>query len=51
MYYEHKKHDGSLPLIGVNTFLGGKESHAEGGEVEFKKRGRPYSCYSQVFAA
>jgi methylmalonyl-CoA mutase len=22
MYYEHKKHDGSLPLIGVNTFLG-----------------------------
>jgi hypothetical protein len=21
------------------------------GEVEFKKRGRPYSCYSQVFAA
>ena len=21
MYYEHKKHDGSLPLIGVNTFL------------------------------
>lgn len=22
MYYEHKKHDGSLPIIGVNTFLG-----------------------------
>jgi len=22
LYYEHKKHDGSLPLIGVNTFLG-----------------------------
>jgi methylmalonyl-CoA mutase len=21
MYDEHKKHDGSLPLIGVNTFL------------------------------
>ncbi len=21
MTYEHKKHDGSLPLIGVNTFL------------------------------
>ncbi|EQD60357.1 methylmalonyl-CoA mutase, large subunit, partial [mine drainage metagenome] len=21
MVYEHKKHDGSLPLIGVNTFL------------------------------
>jgi isobutyryl-CoA mutase len=22
LYYEHKKHDGSLPLIGVNTYLG-----------------------------
>jgi methylmalonyl-CoA mutase len=21
MYYEHRKHDGSLPIIGVNTFL------------------------------
>ena len=21
IYYEHKKHDGSLPLVGVNTFL------------------------------
>jgi len=37
MYYEHKKHDGSLPLIGVNTFLGGKESHIEGGEVELMR--------------
>lgn len=37
MYYEHKKHDGSLPLIGVNTFLGGKESHAEGGEIELMR--------------
>ncbi|MGR8920438.1 MAG: methylmalonyl-CoA mutase family protein [Gammaproteobacteria bacterium] len=27
LYYEHKKHDGSLPLVGVNTFLpeAGKE--------------------------
>jgi methylmalonyl-CoA mutase len=37
MYYEHKKHDGSLPLIGVNTFLGGKESHIEGGEMELMR--------------
>lgn len=37
MYYEHKKHDGSLPLIGVNTFLGGKESHVEGGTVELMR--------------
>ena len=29
MYYEHKKHDGSLPLVGVNTFLG--KDH--GGEI------------------
>jgi methylmalonyl-CoA mutase len=37
MYYEHKKHDGSLPLIGVNTFHGGKESHVEGGELELMR--------------
>jgi methylmalonyl-CoA mutase len=29
MFYEHKKHDGSLPLIGVNTFL--PKDH--GGEI------------------
>jgi methylmalonyl-CoA mutase len=29
MYYEHKKHDGSLPLIGMNTFL--PKDH--GGEI------------------
>ncbi len=29
MYYEHKKHDGSLPLVGVNTFL--PKAHA--GEI------------------
>ena len=22
MLYEHRKHDGSLPIVGVNTFLG-----------------------------
>jgi len=26
MFYEHKKHDGSLPLVGVNTFLNPKGS-------------------------
>ena len=30
MFYEHKKHDGSLPIVGVNTFL----SEAE--ETEWK---------------
>ncbi|MGY0632739.1 methylmalonyl-CoA mutase family protein [Luteimonas sp. A478] len=28
LYYEHKKHDGSLPLVGVNTFLG-KDGESE----------------------
>ena len=29
LYYEHKKHDGSLPLIGVNTYL----PREHGGEI------------------
>ena len=37
MYYEHKKHDGSLPIIGVNTFLGGKDPQTEGGEIELMR--------------
>jgi methylmalonyl-CoA mutase len=28
MLYEHKKHDGSLPIIGVNTFLNPKGASA-----------------------
>ena len=28
MLYEHRKHDGSLPIIGVNTFLNPKGSEA-----------------------
>jgi len=28
MYYEQKKHDGSLPLIGVNTFLAAESAGA-----------------------
>jgi methylmalonyl-CoA mutase len=28
LYYEHKKHDGSLPIVGVNTFL---PAHGGGG--------------------
>ncbi|MBK6638549.1 MAG: methylmalonyl-CoA mutase family protein [Rhodocyclaceae bacterium] len=30
MHYEHKKHDGSLPIIGVNTFLNPKGSGVAG---------------------
>ncbi|MBP6514146.1 MAG: methylmalonyl-CoA mutase, partial [Steroidobacteraceae bacterium] len=29
LYYEHKKHDGSLPIIGVNTFLPSKRNADE----------------------
>jgi methylmalonyl-CoA mutase len=33
MFYERKKHDGSLPLIGVNTFLPTVSSDASNGTV------------------
>ena len=29
LYYETKKHDGSLPIIGVNTFLSGTDGSEE----------------------
>ncbi len=29
LYYEHKKHDGSLPIVGVNTFLPEQASQDE----------------------
>ena len=29
MYYEHKKHDGSLPIVGVNTFLSDQPASEE----------------------
>ncbi|ALO45541.1 fused isobutyryl-CoA mutase/GTPase IcmF [Pseudohongiella spirulinae] len=32
MYYEHKKHDGSLPIVGVNTFL---NPHGDDHDGEF----------------
>jgi methylmalonyl-CoA mutase len=31
LYYEHRKHDGSLPIVGVNTYLG-----EEGGDAEIR---------------
>ncbi|MFM8154575.1 MAG: methylmalonyl-CoA mutase family protein, partial [Actinomycetes bacterium] len=35
MLYEHKKHDGSLPIIGVNTFL--NPNPAEMGQLELAR--------------
>jgi len=37
LYYEHKKHDGSLPLIGVNTFLPPEGGEQEGGAIELAR--------------
>jgi methylmalonyl-CoA mutase len=37
LYYESKKHDGSLPLVGVNTFLGEEGKHIHGGEQELMR--------------
>jgi methylmalonyl-CoA mutase len=37
LYYESRKHDGSLPIVGVNTFLPPEGSHAEGGELELMR--------------
>ncbi len=37
MHYEHKKHDGSLPLIGVNTFLPEKGQEDEIKELELMR--------------
>ena len=36
LYYESKKHDGSLPLVGVNTFLP-PDGHGEVGEIELMR--------------
>ena len=36
LYYESKKHDGSLPLIGVNTFLP-PDGHGEVGAIELMR--------------
>src|SRR6056297_1198275 len=51
MYYEHKKHDGSLPLIGVNTFLGpdgASEASVEEGQLI---RSGEHEKQAQVLAA
>ena len=35
MLYEHKKHDGSLPIVGVNTFL--NENPETDSEIELAR--------------
>jgi len=36
LYYESRKHDGSLPIVGVNTFLP-PDGHGEVGEIELMR--------------
>jgi methylmalonyl-CoA mutase len=36
LYYEAKKHDGSLPIVGVNTFLP-PDGHGEVGAIELMR--------------
>jgi hypothetical protein len=54
-YYEHKKHDGSLPLIGVNTFLPKEHAvlsfHARDFANAAGGRGRPTYSASESVAA
>jgi methylmalonyl-CoA mutase len=37
LYYEGQKHDGSLPIVGVNTFLPPDGGHGEVGEIELMR--------------
>jgi methylmalonyl-CoA mutase len=37
LYYESLKHDGSLPIVGVNTFLPPDGGHGEVGEIELMR--------------
>ncbi len=36
LYYEHKKHDGSYPIIGVNTFRN-PDAHEAGGSIPLQR--------------
>jgi len=37
MHYEQRKHDGSLPIVGVNTFLPSEETAQTDGQVELMR--------------
>jgi methylmalonyl-CoA mutase len=51
MKYEHKKHDGSLPIIGINTFLDPKTNHdAWEPETPELRRATPAEKQAQIDA-
>jgi isobutyryl-CoA mutase len=37
LYYEHKKHDGSLPLVGINTYVDANKGDEESSAVELRR--------------
>ena len=56
LYYEHPKHDGSLPLIGVNTFLaerdaGGAERRDAADPLDREREAGPDRAVRDVPAA
>ena len=37
MYYEHRKHDGSLPIIGINTYVDDSKGDEEASTAELRR--------------
>ncbi|UKE68532.1 methylmalonyl-CoA mutase family protein [Xanthomonas cerealis pv. cerealis] len=44
LYYEHKKHDGSLPLVGVNTFLPRQHAGETATQIELIRSTQEEKC-------
>lgn len=47
LYYEGKKHDGSLPIIGINTFVDSTKTDEEASSVELR-RATPDEKHAQI---
>ena len=47
LYYEHKKHDGSLPIVGINTFVDTSKGTEEQQNAELR-RATPAEKQSQI---
>src|SRR3546814_19356399 len=48
MRYEQRKHDGSLPIVGVNTFLDPKSTEASPATIELARQIGRASCRERV---
>jgi methylmalonyl-CoA mutase len=51
LLYEHRKHDGSLPIIGVNTYLNPKGGMASDSDDMEIRRASPEEKHGQILAA